>query len=217
MFFRSEALNRLSHGDYARIRELGIDSICDLRYLEERRRDVTRVPEHLPIEVLELGLDERPHPRFQDSLQPVAGNEEEAAEHLMENYRHYPHLYQDAYIGILHRLARDDGGGVVVHCTAGKDRAGFATAMVLTALGVERDVIIDDYLLTNQFWDRAGREPSGWPQSVLDAIFGAHRHYIEAAFGVIDEHYGGTDRYIEKTLGFDESNRADLCARLLQA
>ena len=106
---------------------------------------------------------------------------------------------------------------MVVHCTAGKDRAGFATAIVLTALGVEREVIIEDYLRTNEFWDRANREPEGWPQSVLDAIFGAHRHYIEAAFEVIDEHYGGTSRYLETTLGFSENERADLCTRLLEA
>ena len=182
---------------------LGLKTAVDLRYADERMREPSRFLDHEQVEVLPLGLDERPSASFLDSFEPSPDAAESARTYLTENYRNYPFLYAHAYREMFRRLA--DGERLVVHCTAGKDRAGTAAAMVLMALGVPRETVFEDYLLTNQYWDRGGREKPGMDAETGASSFAARPEYLEAAFGAIKTRYGTVDTYLEEHIGLDDA------------
>jgi protein-tyrosine phosphatase len=105
------------------------------------------------------------------------------------------------------------------NCSAGKDRTGVAAALVLTALGVSREAVIEDYLLTNRYFDprkvvrSAGQASAGWeklPPDVLKVYMSADRSYIESALKVIDAHPGGADGYLREELGLSGTELAAL-------
>ena len=101
------------------------------------------------------------------------------------------------------------------HCTAGKDRTGFASALLLTLLGVSWETVLEDYLHTNEVWtSHIGR----YPELDIDtraAIIEARTPYLEAAFEVVQADYGGPEAFAERALGLDAQARGRLRAELL--
>jgi protein-tyrosine phosphatase len=91
------------------------------------------------------------------------------------------------------------------HCTAGKDRTGVAAALLLTALGVPRATIVDDYLLSNRHMAPMPAHPTGfWAKLSPEAVrtfAGVDRRYIDAVFAVTDRHPGGVMGYLKDRLG----------------
>jgi protein-tyrosine phosphatase len=200
-FFRSDTLSSLSDADVETVCGLGVNTAIDLRYGDEREREPSRFLGHDQVEVLELGLDERPGASFLDSFEPSPDAAESARTYLTENYRNYPFLYARGYGTLMRRLA--NGERVVVHCTAGKDRAGTAAALVLMALGVPRETVFEDYLLTNHYWDRGGRERPGMDAETVASVFSARAEYLHAAFSAIDDRCGTMEKYLKEVLGLD--------------
>jgi protein-tyrosine phosphatase len=207
-FFRSDTLALLTDQDMETVCALGINAAVDLRYGDERADEPSRFLGHDQVEVLALGLDERPSVSFLDSFEPSDISAEMARTYLMENYQNYPFLYAKAYATLIQRLSAGDR--VIVHCTAGKDRAGTAVAMVLTALGVPRDTVFEDYLLTNQYWDRGGRERPGMDPETVAQIFSAREEYLNAAFSAIEDRCGTVETYLKDVVGLDQTALAAL-------
>ncbi|MEL0113556.1 MAG: tyrosine-protein phosphatase [Rickettsiales bacterium] len=205
--FRSDTLAGLTDRDIRAVEALGVKAACDLRYGDERQSEPSRLLGHPEIEVLELGFQNRPGESFLDSLQAFEDAAEAARDYLLDNYRQYPFLYAPAYRRIFDRLLAGDR--IVIHCTAGKDRAGFASAMVLSALGVPKETVLADYLLTNRYWDRGGRERPGMDPATVAMIFAAREDYFEAAFGSIADRYPDLDAYLREEVGLnaDEQGR----------
>ena len=201
-FFRSDTLSGLTDADIETVCGLGLDTAVDLRYADEREKEPSRFMGHEQVEVLALGLDERPSESFLDSFEPSVDAAESARTYLTENYRNYPFLYAHAYRELFDRLTK--GERVVVHCTAGKDRAGTAAALVLTALGVPRETVFEDYLLTNRYWDRGGREKPGMDAETAASIFSARREYLEGTFATIESRFGTVQSYLEDHIGLDD-------------
>ncbi|WP_217207979.1 tyrosine-protein phosphatase [Streptomyces sp. AC550_RSS872] len=123
---------------------------------------------------------------------------------------------------VLHALA-EDSVPALMHCAAGKDRAGLSIAITLLALGVEREAIITDYLESNAKHRRYKVHRSGSDASVyspevmelLNPLFDARAEYLAAAFETIDETWGGVDSYLEQGLGITPELRERLRERLL--
>lgn len=212
--FRSDTLAQLSDRDMQTVCDLGVTVACDLRYGEERQEEPSRFNGDDRVAVLALGLDARPSYEFMDSFQNVEPTAEMAHRYLLENYKLYPVLYAKAYRAIFDRLLAGDR--LVIHCTAGKDRAGTASAMVLTALGVPRETVYEDYLLTNRHWDSSHRVRPGMSQEAARAVFSAREDYLDAAFATIDGQFGGPDRFLAETVGLGDEERAALQARYLE-
>lgn len=206
--FRSDTLAGLTDNDIRTVANLGIAAACDLRYGDERVNEPSRLLDHPSIEVMELGFDQRPGESFLDSLQSFQEAADAARTYLIDNYRQYPFMYAKAYRRIFDRLLADDR--IVIHCTAGKDRAGMASAMVLTALGVSKDVVLSDYLLTNEYWDQGGRERPDMDADTVAMIFAAREEYFDAAFAGIGERYESLDEYLTAEVGLTATDRARL-------
>ncbi|MFJ5844751.1 tyrosine-protein phosphatase [Streptomyces sp. NPDC092903] len=124
---------------------------------------------------------------------------------------------------VLHALA-EDSVPALMHCAAGKDRAGLSIAISLLAVGVGRETVEADYLKSNDTHRRyrvrrsdtsaAGMSPE--VMELLSPLFGAHSEYLAAAFATIDETWGDTDRYLSEGLKITPSTRERLRERLLE-
>ena len=199
--YRSDTLSSLTDADMETVSGLGISAVFDLRYGEERQLEPNRFLGHDQVDVLELGLEERPDTNSLDSLDTTVDMAETARAYMTEGYRNYPFFYADAYRAMIDRLTR--GEKIVVHCTAGKDRAGTAAAMMLTVLGVPRDTVFEDYLLTNQYWDRGGRVRADMDAETVANIFSAREDYLSNAFASFEARCGSLDAYIADILKLD--------------
>ncbi|MGX4688532.1 tyrosine-protein phosphatase [Streptomyces sp. JNUCC 63] len=123
---------------------------------------------------------------------------------------------------VLHALA-DDSVPVLMHCAAGKDRAGLSVAVTLLALGVERDAIVADYLESNAKHRRyrvrrSSTSPSAYSPEVMELLsplFDARAEYLAAALETIEETWGGVDPYLERGLRLAPETRERLRERLL--
>jgi len=117
-----------------------------------------------------------------------------------------------------------ESGCILWHCTEGKDRCGLLSMLLLSMLGVDRENIMEDYLLTNEFnveraeaiYQKALAQ--GMDENSADAIkqsFLAKEEYMAAAFKAIDDAYGGTEAYIREGLGITDPEVLDFREKIL--
>lgn len=92
---------------------------------------------------------------------------------------------------------------MVFHCTVGKDRTGFAAALLLSALGVDRDTIMQDYLLPNRLYRRSPSVEESGPAHVMDVLW-----QVQAAFDSMDQDHGGVSSYLAGPVGMKDDERA---------
>jgi protein tyrosine/serine phosphatase len=225
--FRSGHHHRASEADLERLGALNLAAVVDLRRASERREQPSRRAAAFSGAVIE-GDDgevaEAPHIAF---LRSTDLTEDSVRGFMLETYRTmaFDARHLDVFARYFRTLAEDDRP-VVIHCAAGKDRTGLLAALTHHALGVTRDDLLEDYLLTNtavRLQERApeiGRriqETYGRPASdeAVIAFLGVEPAYLEAAFAEIERRHGSLDRYLEDALGLDAETRARLADRLV--
>src|ERR1700730_10258344 len=212
--FRSNHLGHLTEADIAALRPLGLKSAFDFRGTEERTAalcGLTEIAVHsLPIEptvvaTLRGRLAERATLSADDAL-----------EVMRDSYRNYVRYSTPSFRALFAHLV-EDHAPLVIHCTAGKDRTGFACALILHALGVSDDVIADDYLLTNRFYRRDPNSSSDLPDDVRQVLGSVEESFLAAAFEVIAGEYGDLEAYFNDGLNLGARERLQLKARYLEA
>ncbi len=120
---------------------------------------------------------------------------------MRDSYRNYVRHNTASYKTLFTHLL-DDTAPLVIHCTAGKDRTGFAAALILKALGVADDLIVEDYLLTNRFYRRAEAGlSSDLPEEVRDVLGSVEASFLLAALDTVRTDYGDLEAYFEAGLG----------------
>lgn len=130
---------------------------------------------------------------------------------------------RERFATLIRLLAVPDGPPLLFHCTAGKDRTGWAAAVVLTALGVDRDTVFADYLLTNtrsaalveHVVDSFGTRGLMKDPTLLLPIFRAEPGYLEASFAEVATGWPTFDHFWRDGLGLDDQTLAALHANLL--
>lgn len=136
---------------------------------------------------------------------------------------------QPQFRDVFQRIAAQQDGAVLYHCTAGKDRTGWATAVILTLLGVPRETVMADYLASNDYLRAkneatyamlakaagAGPLPGGLDRAKLEPVLGVRPEYLQAAFDEAERAYGSFDAYVKNGLGLSDADVAALKARYL--
>ena len=143
--------------------------------------------------------------------------------------RLYPAIVTDStaqhYYGEFLRGVLNAKGGVLWHCSQGKDRAGWASAFLLTALGASRETIVEDFDLSNQSYARQTealtaqvRDKDGGGEAVafIRAMVGVSRENFETTLGLIEREYGSLSQYIENQLGFSKEDQQQLRTKYLE-
>ena len=212
--FRSNHLGHLTAADIDVLRGLGLKSAFDFRGTEERAAAACALAEiavhSLPIEptvVAEL----RGRLATGRTLSSAA-----ALEVMRDSYRGYVRHSTQKFRALFAHLL-EDRAPLVIHCTAGKDRTGFACALILHALGVPHDLIAEDYLLTNRFYRRDPAASPDLPEEVRQALASVEASFLAAAFEVISADYGDLERYLGEGLGLRNGERERLQARYLES
>ncbi|MER5214581.1 tyrosine-protein phosphatase [Streptomyces sp. NPDC002838] len=145
-----------------------------------------------------------------------------AANRMITAYRAIIKERTAEHTQVLRSLA-EDSVPALMHCAAGKDRAGLSIAVTLLTLGVEREAILADYLESNAKHrrykvHRSGNSASAYSPEVMELLsplFEARAEYLAAAFETIEEIWGGVETYLEKGLGVSPELRERLRERLL--
>ncbi|MFD7261371.1 tyrosine-protein phosphatase [Streptomyces sp. NPDC059874] len=156
-----------------------------------------------------------------DQLRSILGDGKAAAR-MANSYRGIIKNRTAEHSRVLHALA-EDSVPALMHCAAGKDRAGLSVAVTLLALRVEREAIVADYLESNaphrryrvRRSDDSAEARSPEVMELLAPLFDARAEYIVAAFETIDETWGDVDRYLSRGLGLTTETLDRLRERLL--
>ncbi|MBH5367339.1 tyrosine-protein phosphatase [Bradyrhizobium glycinis] len=210
--FRSNHLGQLTAADIEVVRALGVRSAFDFRGLEERAAGICVVDE---ITVHSLPIEPTVVAALRAELAKGTLTAAVALELMRESYRNYVRHNTHSFRALFGHLL-EDHAPLVIHCTAGKDRTGFASALILHALGVPDEVIAEDYLLTNRHYKHDPSNASDLPADVLDAIGSVEASYLAAAFEAVDSEYGDLEAYLRDGLKLGRAERDALKARYLQ-
>jgi protein-tyrosine phosphatase len=141
---------------------------------------------------------------------------DDALEVMRDSYRGYVEHNTPRFRALFMHLL-EDRAPLVIHCTAGKDRTGFACALILHTLGVADDVIAEDYLLTNRFYRRDPSVSSDLSDEVRQVLGTVRASFLAAAFETINAGYGSLDHYLRDGLGIGVAERKGLRERYLEA
>ncbi|MFE6895452.1 tyrosine-protein phosphatase [Streptomyces sp. NPDC057717] len=229
VLFRSGHLAHATDEDAAFLSSLGLHTIFDFRNAADQRLegpDVTlpgvrnvNLPLTDPADGAEFWQMVRDG-NLDDLRAALA--EGQAADRMITSYRAIITERTTEHSQVLHSLA-EDSVPALMHCAAGKDRAGLSIAVTLLAVGVERDAIEADYLESNATHRRykvhrsSASKDAMSPEvmELLSPLFDARATYLAAAFEQVAQTWGSTDRYLEEGLKLSAAQRERLRERLL--
>ncbi|WP_030346832.1 tyrosine-protein phosphatase [Streptomyces sp. NRRL S-1022] len=229
VLFRSGHLAHATQEDAAFLASLGLHTVFDFRNAADQKLEGPDV--ELPgVRNVNLPLsDPADGAEFWkmvregdlDQLRAILDDGKGAAR-MIASYRRIVVERTAEHSRVLHALS-DDSVPALMHCAAGKDRAGISIAVTLLALGVERDAIVADYLESaaghrRYKVRRSGSADSAYTPEVmelLDPLFDARAEYLEAAFASIEGTWGDVDTYLAQGLGLSAESRGRLRERLL--
>lgn len=225
--FRSAHFNSASDADLEKLAALGIALVVDLRHKPERDRQPNRWPESPAPTVLQ-------YPDPKDSNKSLAPHEifiketlstpDEARAYMQGSYEARPDDagFRMIFSDTLKFMAKT-GAPILIHCAAGKDRTGTLAAIILSALGVPFETIMDDYMMTMEAVDiEAFLEPASLnmaqrygrhiPADALRPLFHVEPSYLHRSMATIDD----TDGYIADSLSISQAEREALRAHYLE-
>ncbi|MEU1207525.1 tyrosine-protein phosphatase [Nocardia sp. NPDC005825] len=206
--FRSNRIDKLTDADLATLVTAGVNLDVDLRNGSERSSAPDRVPTGATYKVADvvsfdsgIGFHELPPITLGraviDGLINDSSNMGQSIGYpFMVNF----HGSDVAFGTLLRSIAANNSGATMYHCMSGKDRTGWATAVLLTLLGVPRDVVNADFLASNT--------QLGDPKAV-------ELSWLHSAFAEVDRLYGSVDKYVREGLGLDQATIDALRAKLL--
>ncbi|GAA1788521.1 tyrosine-protein phosphatase [Planosporangium flavigriseum] len=234
VLMRASALGRLTDGDVAVLAERKLAHVVDLRDTSEIE---TAPPDRLPTDpaprVRHIPVFDPEHPVFtyvsavlmghDVAATPVAGVDGSPGA-MVELYR-WMVGDEGATAGFavaIRAVADAAGEPLLFHCSAGKDRTGWLAAVLLSIVGVDRDTITADYLATNGYsrathvaiMDAMRAKGRLVQPEVLLPLFEVRPEYLAAAYGEVEQRYGGMERYVRDALGVD-ADTADALRDLL--
>lgn len=224
LIYRSDQLSRLDDSDLARLAELDLGTVVDLRTRTEREREPDRVPPGADPVVLDVAADAAGSlgGDMRQAMSMIAAGR--GAGLLTEANRDFviQPSARSAYGSLLTRIATQERG-LLYHCTSGKDRTGWASAVLLSLLGVPYETVMQDYLVSNDYLaDKnrailaaAHKAGGGMDPAHLEAVLTVRAAYIGAAFAEVERRYGSMDAYARDALGIDDEMLERLRKRML--
>ncbi|WP_368416381.1 tyrosine-protein phosphatase [Falsiroseomonas sp.] len=210
--FRGAHPGGLDEAGCAALVALGISTVIDLRGREEAARQPMRAAAGLT----RLAFPVEPRDTSPLTALTEAGQATPDAmrDWMIAGYRRYVAQESAAFAEAMAALVDHVGRGVMVHCTAGKDRTGFLVASVQVALGVPMETVVADYTATDRFWQPPPPRP-GVAEATHRALMAADPRFLAAAFAEAEARHGTIDAFAQAGLGLTPARRAALAAALL--
>jgi protein-tyrosine phosphatase len=226
--FRSDALTRLTDSDQQLLDQIGLRTVVDLRREEEREENLDRIDNPEVDQVwLPVSAEAADVVTLRRSLERGEMGPEQAVEFLRLANRQFVEIFSPVFSDFLHMLLEEHRYPLVFHCSAGKDRVGFAAAMTLFALGAEEETVMHDYLATNHI---TANYVEGLVDGVMDMplpgvdinpdalrkLMQVERDYLGGALDIIRSRHGGVEGYLEEALDFTPDKREQLAELLAE-
>lgn len=208
VLFRSDHLGALDEDDARAIAALGIERVLDFRGAHERTAAACRLP---GVKVHSLAIEPTIVQALCDLMDAGhAPSEADVVAHMQDTYAGFVRTSTHRFAEFFSHLLESDVP-TVFHCTAGKDRTGFAAALVLRALGARDDEVMRDYLLTNDLLQPASiRGTWALPDHAARVLYGVQPQFLEAALAEIERGWGGMENYLRTGIGLGEAERRRL-------
>ena len=225
LLFRSDQLSELNDGDVEALSSLGLRRVYDLRSESERMDHEDRLPEGVASISLPISNPALDPDRLRSLI--LSGGAEEGDFHdlLVRANRSFVLDYRAEFGALIQGLAQPGGLPALFHCTYGKDRTGFAAAVILEILGVPWETTVEDYLLSNVTLAPEIERKSRliWVGSLFRIsranardLLGVKREYLESARAAAVERFGSTDAFVRNGLGISDEMREKLRRALLE-
>lgn len=224
LLYRADELSHLTAADLKVVTALGVKTVADLRTVSERTRQPDKLPPKAVHAVYDLSQD-APIGVTQDSFAKVArkGRYDRVLIEANRQFVSDPGA-SAAFRKLMDQFAQGTNP-TVFHCTAGKDRTGWAAAVLLTALGVPREAVMADYMLSAETLAEKNREALPMMQRTpgfedvkpeqLEALLTVRRAYLQAGFDQVEKDYGSFENYLHKGLGMTDAELEALRGRYL--
>lgn len=217
-FYRSGNLYQLKNSSFNQLEKLGIKEIIDLRNAKE----IGNKPDNLP-----KNISYKKYSAFEDQGDQLSQAKKlvlkgkvtasDADKRMLDFYREYVTENPEIIKKIITKILESDQP-ILYHCTAGKDRTGIITALILSVLKFDKDTIYNDYLLSNNYRKNLVQKRLNlannlhfiYPKmdlKVLEKLSWIESDYLDAAFDEINKKYGSIDIYIQQVLGISENKR----------
>lgn len=209
--YRSDNFAAVTANGWASVADLGVRAVYDLRHDAERDRAPSVIPEHLGIALthLPIGGEAAEAPDLVDLLRS-SGPGRFGIEFMIEMNLTLLREHASVFGQLLTALTAESRLPAIFHCTAGKDRTGMAAALVLEVLGIDREVVLDDYELTTHYRSRhrieelrPRLEAAGVDVESVRPFLSAPRPALAAALAELDATYGHVDGYLVEAARVD--------------
>ncbi len=230
---RSENLSRLTANDFQTLEEIGLKTVIDLRTNKEHDKSPTVWQGDNPPQFFHFPVGDANNDWFKAQRRMMKRNrftEEQSMELMVEGYRMIAEEGPPSYQKLMEVVLDQSNWPILIHCNAGKDRAGVAVALIMESLGVDREIIMEEYLLTNELGrtekkaillskesrklGRGSKFGKGSSPSAWSPIVGVRAEMLEAFYASVDEKYGSMDAFLTE-LGVDQEARSVLMASLV--
>lgn len=218
--YRSADLHHLKKRSFRELENLGIKEVIDLR----NSKEIADKPDRLPDDIIYKkysAFEDKGDQLSQAKKLVLKGkvNGSDADKRMIDFYREYVTENPETIRKIITEILESDQP-VLYHCTAGKDRTGITTALILTILKFDKETIYNDYLLSNNYREKlvhkrlrlANNLHFLYPKmdvKVLEKLSWVEAVYLDAAFNEITKKYGSIDTYIQQVLGISENKREE--------
>jgi protein-tyrosine phosphatase len=215
--YRADSLADLTPGDLERLHALGLRTLIDFRLSEERSAKPNRLPVGHAIACIELPFVPRGTLEMLSLVRAGTIDPAEIERRVTAQYRLFCIDHTVEYRRVFEVASNPNNHPLLLHCTSGKDRTGFGIAILLRALDVPLEVVLEDYELTNHY-RRAVPQllGPGTPEAVVHILLSAQPKYLEAAFDEMQCVYGSFDAYLANGLGIGDATRARLIDALTE-
>jgi protein-tyrosine phosphatase len=233
VLYRAPALARLTDDDVAALRAAALSEVIDLRFGSEI---VDQPPDRLPAgpHLAHIPIHDPDHPVFGFVTGVLRGDQVPSAAQLREQgsaaamagvYRAFvtSSTVRSGFAAATRRILAAGGRPVLYHCTLGKDRTGWLTAILLTILGVPQDAIMADYLRTNtelaalvEKLVASAQAKRGIEPALIRPVLEAREEYLRAAFDQVRSDYGTFVGYLRDGLGLTAVDGEELRRNLVR-
>ena len=211
--FRSDHLASLTANDLSQLQRIGLTHSLDFRGVAECETTPYAIP---GVSRVALNIEPSVIAKMQALVaQGIEPTTEDTVELMRGTYRDFVNNNASTFGRFLKHLL-EEPTPQVFHCTAGKDRTGFAATLLLSVLGVDRATIEQDYLLTNQLYRRDPNIEGKGPLHVMKVLWGVQPAFLHAALETVDQQHGGMTAYLHGAIGLSTQDVAELRALLLE-
>lgn len=228
VLYRAGTLAHASRSDLQALEKLNLRTLIDFRSAAEKEEEPNVLPDPVPFTVVEIPtMDEGNKAMVSEIFERVeTGNFEgfDPNSTMIHANRQFATTFVPQFKQFMDTVQRNNGSPVVWHCSAGKDRTGFAAAILLRLLGVPQDVVMADYMASKQNALNAranqirllrlfkGDEAA----DKLGVLLGVEEAWLAAAFDEIDTQWGSFDNYLREALELTDKDIASLKKALLE-